>query len=56
MATFVKVFPLVLFIGLAIWYFSPAKFSQDMTGRALGNSTLDQVKTPCSSRCGCSQA
>lgn len=43
-ATFVKVFPLVLFIGLAIWYFSPAKFSQDMTGRALGNSTLDQVK------------
>lgn len=55
-ATFVKVFPLVLFIGLAIWYFSPAKFSQDMIGRALGNSTLDQVKTPCSSRCGCSQA
>lgn len=45
-ATFVKVFPLVLFIGLAIWYFSPAKFSQDMIGRALGNSTLDQVKTP----------
>lgn len=43
-ATFVKVFPLVLFIGLAIWYFSPATFSQDMTGRALGNSTLDQVK------------
>lgn len=43
-ATFVKVFALVLFIGLAIWYFSPAKFSQDMTGRALGNSTLDQVK------------
>lgn len=55
-ATFVKVFALVLFIGLAIWYFSPAKFSQDMIGRALGNSTLDQVKTPCSSRCGCSQA
>lgn len=43
-ATFVKVFPLVLFIRLTIWYFSPATFSQDMTGRALGNSTLDQVK------------
>lgn len=43
-ATFVKVFPLVLFIGLAIWYFSPATFSQDMTGQTLGNSTLDQVK------------
>lgn len=43
-ATFVKVFPLVLFIRLTIWYLSPATFSQDMTGRALGNSTLDQVK------------
>lgn len=43
-ATFVKVFPLVLFIRLTIWYLSPATFSQDMTGCALGNSTLDQVK------------
>lgn len=29
-ATFVKVFPLVLFIGLAIWYFKADIFSQDM--------------------------
>ncbi len=43
-ATFVKVFPLILFIGLAIWYFSPATFSQDIKARALNNSVSDQVK------------
>lgn len=43
-ATFVKVFPLILFIGLAIWYFSPATFSQDIKATALNNSVSDQVK------------
>lgn len=43
-ATFVKVFPLVLFIGLAIWYFSPATFQQDFQGSRLENSVSDQVK------------
>ncbi len=43
-ATFVKVFPLVLFIGLAVWYFSPTTFQQDFSGRALNNSVSDQVK------------
>ncbi|EER47867.1 putative arginine/ornithine antiporter [Actinobacillus minor NM305] len=43
-ATFVKVFPLILFIGLAIWYFSPVTFSQDIKATALNNSVSDQVK------------
>lgn len=43
-ATFVKVFPLVLFIGLAIWYFSPETFSQDVKAASLNNSVSDQVK------------
>ncbi|OOH90540.1 arginine:ornithine antiporter [Pasteurellaceae bacterium 15-036681] len=43
-ATFVKVFPLVLFIGLAIWYFSPETFQQDFQGEQLNNSVSDQVK------------
>lgn len=43
-ATFVKVFPLILFIGLAIWYFSPTTFSQDIKATALNNSVSDQVK------------
>ncbi|MDH2997471.1 arginine:ornithine antiporter [Pasteurellaceae bacterium LFhippo2] len=43
-ATFVKVFPLVLFIGLAIWYFSPETFQQDFKGEQLNNSVGDQVK------------
>lgn len=43
-ATFVKVFPLVLFIGLAIWYFSPETFSQDVKATSLNNSVSDQVK------------
>ena len=43
-ATFVKVFPLILFIGLAIWYFSPETFSQDIKATALNNSVSDQVK------------
>lgn len=43
-ATFVKVFPLILFIGLAIWYFSPATFNQDIKATALNNSVSDQVK------------
>ncbi len=43
-ATFVKVFPLILFIGLAIWYFSPVTFSQDIKATALNNSVSDQIK------------
>ncbi|WP_294086835.1 basic amino acid/polyamine antiporter [uncultured Actinobacillus sp.] len=43
-ATFVKVFPLILFIGLAIWYFSPVTFSQDIKATALNNRVSDQVK------------
>lgn len=43
-ATFVKVFPLVLFIGLAIWYFNPETFSQDVKAASLNNSVSDQVK------------
>lgn len=43
-ATFVKVFPLILFIGLAIWYFSPETFNQDIKATALNNSVSDQVK------------
>lgn len=43
-ATFVKVFPLVLFIGLAIWFFKGETFSQDVKATALENSVMDQVK------------
>ncbi|MFB6348612.1 basic amino acid/polyamine antiporter [Moraxella sp. ZJ142] len=43
-ATVVKVFPLVLFIGLAFWYFSPATFALDMQGSQLNNSVSTQVK------------
>lgn len=43
-ATFVKVFPLVLFIGLAIWFFKGETFSQDLKATALENSVMDQVK------------
>lgn len=43
-ATFVKVFPLVLFIGLALWYFSPQTFSQDLKGTGLNNTVTEQVK------------
>lgn len=43
-ATFVKVFPLVLFILLALWYFNPETFNQDVKATALNNSVTDQVK------------
>ncbi|WGE84586.1 basic amino acid/polyamine antiporter [Actinobacillus equuli] len=43
-ATFVKVFPLVLFIGLAIWYFKGETFNQDLQGTTLNNSVSEQVK------------
>lgn len=43
-ATFVKTFPLILFIVLALYYFSPAQFNQDFSGQSLGNSVSDQVK------------
>ena len=43
-ATFVKMFPLVLFIGLAIYFFSPHTFTQDMAGASLNHSVGEQVK------------
>lgn len=43
-ATFVKVFPLVLFIILALYYFSPTQFQQDWQGQSLQQPVMDQVK------------
>ncbi|WGE62230.1 basic amino acid/polyamine antiporter [Actinobacillus equuli subsp. haemolyticus] len=43
-ATIVKTLPLFLFIGLAIWFFSPDQFVQDFSGSQLGENTLEQVK------------
>ncbi|KMK52034.1 arginine:ornithine antiporter [[Actinobacillus] muris] len=43
-ATFVKVFPLILFIGLAIWAFSPDTFNQDTQALQLNSPITDQVK------------
>ncbi|VEI46555.1 putative arginine/ornithine antiporter [Actinobacillus equuli] len=43
-ATIVKTLPLFLFIGLAIWFFSPEQFVQDFNGSKLGENTLEQVK------------
>lgn len=43
-ATIVKTLPLFLFIGLAIWFFSPDQFIQDFSGSQLGENTLEQVK------------
>ncbi|BFU60119.1 MULTISPECIES: basic amino acid/polyamine antiporter [Rodentibacter] len=43
-ATFVKVFPLILFILLALWYFNPETFNHDVKATALNNSVTDQVK------------
>ncbi|MDG6894919.1 basic amino acid/polyamine antiporter [Volucribacter amazonae] len=43
-ATFVKVFPLILFIILALYYFSPPLFQQDWQGQSLQQPVMDQVK------------
>ncbi|CDF99952.1 Putative arginine/ornithine antiporter [Avibacterium paragallinarum JF4211] len=43
-ATIVKVFPLILFIALALWFFSPDTFNLDTKATALNNSVSDQVK------------
>ncbi|WGE89678.1 basic amino acid/polyamine antiporter [Actinobacillus arthritidis] len=43
-ATIVKTLPLFLFIGLAIWFFSPEQFVQDFSGATLEKNTLTQVK------------
>lgn len=43
-ATAVKVFPLVLFILLALWYFNPKTFSQDALGEVLNIPVIEQVK------------
>ncbi|HDR1021821.1 TPA: amino acid permease [Pasteurella multocida] len=44
LATFVKAFPLILFIALAAWFFSPETFSHDVKAANLNNSITDQVK------------
>ncbi|MGC7589490.1 basic amino acid/polyamine antiporter [Bisgaard Taxon 46] len=44
LATFVKAFPLILFIALAAWFFSPETFSHDVKATNLNNSITDQVK------------
>lgn len=43
-ATFVKVFPLVLFIVLALWFFQGEVFVSDWAGMALQSSVGSQVK------------
>ena len=43
-ATLVKVFPLLLFIGLALWFFRGETFAADWHGATLQTSTLTQVK------------
>lgn len=43
-ATFVKVAPLILFIGLGLWYFDIELFKTDVKATALNNSVGDQVK------------
>ena len=48
-ATVVKVFPLVLFIGLAAWFFDPAIFIADWNGAGIQtdgapSSVMDQVR------------
>lgn len=43
-ATIVKTLPLFLFIGLAVWFFSPEQFVQDFSGVKLGTTQLEQVK------------
>ncbi|HHT7776412.1 basic amino acid/polyamine antiporter [Pasteurella multocida] len=44
LATFVKAFPLVLFIVLAAWFFSPETFNHDIQATNLNHSMTDQVK------------
>ncbi|HDR0966857.1 TPA: amino acid permease [Pasteurella multocida] len=44
LATFVKAFPLVLFIVLAAWFFSPETFNHDIQATNLNHSITDQVK------------
>ena len=43
-ATLVKVFPLLLFIGLALWFFRGETFAADWHGASLQTTTLTQVK------------
>ena len=44
-ATIVKVLPLIVFIALAIIFFSPTQFMQDFHGESLQMSLLDQIKS-----------
>ena len=44
-ATIVKVLPLIIFIVLAITFFSPTQFMQDFHGESLQMSLLDQIKS-----------
>ena len=44
-ATIVKVLPLIIFIVLAIIFFSPTQFMQDFHGESLQMPLLDQIKS-----------
>ena len=44
-ATIVKVLPLIVFIVLAITFFSPTQFMQDFHGESLQMPLLDQIKS-----------
>ena len=44
-ATIVKVLPLIIFIVLAITFFSPTQFMQDFHGESLQMPLLDQIKS-----------
>ncbi|MCK3655680.1 arginine:ornithine antiporter [Pasteurellaceae bacterium Macca] len=44
-ATIVKTLPLFLFIGLAVWYFSPSQFDHDFHGESLNTPLLSQIKS-----------
>ena len=44
-ATIVKVLPLIVFIALAIIFFSPTQFMQDFHGERLQMPLLDQIKS-----------
>ena len=43
-ATIVKTLPLILFIALTLWYFSPSQFLADFHGESLQTPLIDQVK------------
>lgn len=45
-ATFVKIFPLVLFVGLALWFFDPAIFMADWDGAGISAAGDESAAAP----------